>query len=495
MSAITFTTDHVPYPAGAGNTTLVNDGTTARTFLDGRSISGDVSKAYAFTYRGGDTVVDNPQDVTSPQSYIAGSNITGITIGNSGAFTCTATSLKVGDRVAISGRLGFTASIVNYAGGPSSGLVYLVSAVTGTSPNVTGFTLKTTEDVAITTQAPATKTLSGANTTAAVDELTDRLTITGHGFGDLTEVTYTVQTSQAVLGPLVSGTKYFVKVFGPNTIALYNTLANATTAGSTGRQNFTTSTISSASATVGHHKFTSTLSELTFTSQIFSSEPLATLLSHAIGITSNGVLIMPPSTRDVPLMGSAPNATAPFGFNWDVVKRSLNFNLDGAGGKPIDNSDTSTDIYCYRSGNFLGSAWDNAIFKGSSDYYTSGLTHSDGHSKIIGIAFDGYPIYGSKGYITATNKDSAVTDMVSSYKTKSQPASGRTFTYVQQEAGSFVQDYEYSVGHNGSTLDEHNGRFCVTPDFPNGTYAYFVTATYPYIIGPSTKAQRSVTIT
>ena len=24
-------------------------------------------------------------------------------------------------------------------------------------------------------------------------------------------------------------------------------------------------------------------------------------------------------------------------------------------------------------------------------------------------------------------------------------------------------------------LDEHNGRYCVTPDFPNGVYAYFAT--------------------
>ena len=26
-----------------------------------------------------------------------------------------------------------------------------------------------------------------------------------------------------------------------------------------------------------------------------------------------------------------------------------------------------------------------------------------------------------------------------------------------------------------TVLDENNGRFCVTPEFPNGTYAYFST--------------------
>ena len=53
--------------------------------------------------------------------------------------------------------------------------------------------------------------------------------------------------------------------------------------------------------------------------------------------------------------------------------------------------------------------------------------------------------------------------------------------------GSFIQDFEY-VQALGD-LDEHNSRFCVTPDYPNGTYAYFMTLdesldpAYPYAIG------------
>mgnify|MGYP001188302204 CR=1 FL=1 len=53
--------------------------------------------------------------------------------------------------------------------------------------------------------------------------------------------------------------------------------------------------------------------------------------------------------------------------------------------------------------------------------------------------------------------------------------------------GDLVQDYIYdsSVG----TLDEFNGKFGVTPEYPNGTYAYFMTEdgsgnpVYPYAIG------------
>jgi hypothetical protein len=55
--------------------------------------------------------------------------------------------------------------------------------------------------------------------------------------------------------------------------------------------------------------------------------------------------------------------------------------------------------------------------------------------------------------------------------------------------GTYAEDYEYT-GTVGD-LDEYNGRLCVTPDYPNGTYAYFVTTdsngdpAFPYIMGPT----------
>ena len=61
-----------------------------------------------------------------------------------------------------------------------------------------------------------------------------------------------------------------------------------------------------------------------------------------------------------------------------------------------------------------------------------------------------------------------------------------------QQQGYFTNDYLYD---GSGDLDEHNGRFCVTPQFPDGTYAYFYTVSvdqsqistpvYPYLIGPS----------
>ena len=47
--------------------------------------------------------------------------------------------------------------------------------------------------------------------------------------------------------------------------------------------------------------------------------------------------------------------------------------------------------------------------------------------------------------------------------------------------GGFAQDYTYSSG--SGILDQYQGRFTVTPDYPTGTYAYFITYSYPYIWG------------
>jgi hypothetical protein len=46
--------------------------------------------------------------------------------------------------------------------------------------------------------------------------------------------------------------------------------------------------------------------------------------------------------------------------------------------------------------------------------------------------------------------------------------------------GFFVDDYEFT---SSGDLDENNGRFCITPEFPNGTYAYFaIKNDYPYVV-------------
>ena len=130
------------------------------------------------------------------------------------------------------------------------------------------------------------------------------------------------------------------------------------------------------------------------------------------------------------------------------------------------------------------------------------------HSPILAWAFDGYPIYGPYGYSNPTNSSSLVRRMVSSYALRAiaqrhslpqwaATAQGLSTTLTASQygpdvsgtypLGRYVEDYDYTA--NSGDLDQYNGRFTVTPDFPNGTYAYFVTIdstgapAFPYVLG------------
>ena len=122
------------------------------------------------------------------------------------------------------------------------------------------------------------------------------------------------------------------------------------------------------------------------------------------------------------------------------------------------------------------------------------------HSPILGWAFDGNPIYGPYGLSDPTNLASTILPIKSSYTLKSnlvfeptinpEPVRIAGPSLNDYPAGTFVEDYEYNFRSEQFYLDEYNGRFCKTPDFPEGTYAYFVTLdaaglpSFPYIIGP-----------
>lgn len=249
-----------------------------------------------------------------------------------------------------------------------------------------------------------------------------------------------------------------------------------------------------------------------------------------VGISTVGILIAGPESP-VKIAGNRGTVWTINSVVADVVGE------DEYGGNP-----TPTGAYQYTTGNFIkNNAWSQILG------YTTGYRHIDGHSKLIGWAADGYPIYGPYGYLNPTNNTSQVIRMTSSYQlvpnnqyrpsnpllvtrgavtknniltltTTQNIAPGLVITggtlpgpcKVLQVVGNtvvldtrvtigtnirlqgtwpqgiFVDDYNYVQGLG--TLDRHNGRFCVTPDFPDGTYAYFITEndsgpTYPYIIG------------
>ena len=118
------------------------------------------------------------------------------------------------------------------------------------------------------------------------------------------------------------------------------------------------------------------------------------------------------------------------------------------------------------------------------------------HSPIIGWAYDGNPIYGPYGYETSIG--GRVKLMKSGYISSIKSKRPNSNTYPE---GFFVEDYDFV--DNGD-LDEHNGRFTITPEFPLGVYAYFCTISdgevetsgpfinykkpkFPYIIGNTYK--------
>jgi len=187
-----------------------------------------------------------------------------------------------------------------------------------------------------------------------------------------------------------------------------------------------------------------------------------------------------------------------------------------------------------------------ATYNAAKNTYTYTETDPSGtitplhHSPILGWAYDGYPIYGPYGYSIATNSASPVTRIrtgfilrngqngtqdlrvtgrvtlpkwaavAQGYGNTNSPnpyplasnqygpattyqtsGPGGTTTY---SLGRYTGDYDY-LGDLGQTngvsfdLDQYNGRNCVTPEFPGGTYAYFVAVdtngapAFPYMLG------------
>ncbi|MGJ8671796.1 sulfatase-like hydrolase/transferase [Rubritalea sp.] len=177
---------------------------------------------------------------------------------------------------------------------------------------------------------------------------------------------------------------------------------------------------------------------------------------------------------------------------------------------------------------------DSVDFDSSTNTYTESFNGK--HSPIIGWMNDGLPLYGPYGYSQPLDPDSGIRRMVTGFQLRplavgdardtwpiwvSRIHDGRaSFTSGPDvEAttvgtddfrtdfflGRYYEDYDYK-GDLGFTqydsltsvafdeavhfdLNECNVRYCVTPEFPNGTWAYFTcidengTPSFPYNIG------------
>lgn len=167
---------------------------------------------------------------------------------------------------------------------------------------------------------------------------------------------------------------------------------------------------------------------------------------------------------------------------------------------------------------------DHVDFNPTTKIYTESTGPVTAHSPIVAWLADGLPVYGPYGYAAPMDAKSGLRRMTSGYVkrdgtngTTNLGATGRTtlpawaaraqnrtatlpataFGPAVNNAyalGHFIEDFDY-LGDLGKThgtdfdLNENNVRFCVTPEFPAGTWAYFLTIEsngtpkYPNMVG------------
>ena len=167
---------------------------------------------------------------------------------------------------------------------------------------------------------------------------------------------------------------------------------------------------------------------------------------------------------------------------------------------------------------------DHVDFNPATKIYTESTGPVTAHSPIVAWMADGLPVYGPYGYASPMDPASGLRRMTSGYVrrdgtqgTTHLAVTGRTTlpawaTRTQNRSaslpanvygpavsapfalGHFIEDFDYlgDLGQrHGSDFDlnENNVRFGVTPEFPAGTYAYFLTIEadgtpkYPNMVG------------
>ncbi|MCB2224567.1 MAG: YHYH protein [Actinobacteria bacterium] len=171
----------------------------------------------------------------------------------------------------------------------------------------------------------------------------------------------------------------------------------------------------------------------------------------------------------------------PFAAEWYQNDRASGWQIEALGG-----------------GLDLGLDQNNAHVQPSGAYHyhgiptgLTGVLDPSAHSPLVGWAADGFPIYVRYGYRVADDPASGIADLQSSYRLRSGTrGSGPGGIYD----GTYVEDYEYA---GTGDLDESNGRYGVTPEYPDGTYHYVLTEAFPTIprvfqgdIDPSFEARR-----
>lgn len=109
------------------------------------------------------------------------------------------------------------------------------------------------------------------------------------------------------------------------------------------------------------------------------------------------------------------------------------------------------------------------------------LRKEQGKNKMLltGYAADGFPIYAEFGHEKANDATSPLKKLRPSYQLKKGKRPTGDDGPGGEYNGTFVQDYEFIPG--SGDLDQSNGREGVTPEYPDGTYYYILTDSFPFI--------------
>jgi hypothetical protein len=204
--------------------------------------------------------------------------------------------------------------------------------------------------------------------------------------------------------------------------------------------------------------FSATLTPTVASSATAGSE---STLSYAL----NGVKFDPATAGTCPTGATATS-------NCSLIGDSGDWSIEAIGQSVFDFGVDSNNAHVQPNGAYHYHGMPTGILN------NNGVSSTNVKMLLVGFAPDGFPIYARYGHSTATDASSALKVMTSSYALKTTPDSGRPPTSVFP-MGTFTQDYEYVAG--SGDLDQCNGRFDVTPEFPNGIYHYYATDTWPYL--------------
>jgi hypothetical protein len=180
-------------------------------------------------------------------------------------------------------------------------------------------------------------------------------------------------------------------------------------------------------------------------------------IDYRFGILFNGVELDPIAAEPFPHEGILSENV---NWEWNLEATNVDLGLD------------CSNAHVQPSGQYH--------YHGSPDLYLEDLVVETNQMTLIGYAADGFPIYYKYAYTDATDATSEVVEMTSSYqlKTGDRPGDGVTAPCGEYD-GVYSADYEY-VSDLG-TLDEANGRTGITPEYPEGTYYYVITESFPII--------------